>query len=63
MKKYQELIINAFLNIAVALIAGGVLKLVLDKGYVLSAIITALAGAYGLLALGLIAKHLDTKES
>lgn len=30
MKKWQELTINSFMNLSIALIAGGVLKLVLD---------------------------------
>ena len=34
MRKWQELILNSLLNFSMALVAGGILKLVLDKSSV-----------------------------
>ena len=46
MKKWQELVLNALLNFSMALVAGGILKLVLDKGSVVSSVIIAICGVY-----------------
>lgn len=42
MRKWQELI----LNFSMALVAGGILKLVLDKSSVIGSVIIAFCGAY-----------------
>ena len=46
MRKWQELILNSLLNFSMALVAGGILKLVLDKSSVIGSVIIAFCGAY-----------------
>lgn len=46
MRKWQELILNSLLNFSMALVAGGFLKLVLDKGSVISSVIVIVCGVY-----------------
>ena len=46
MRKWQELILNSLLNFSMALVAGGFLKLVLDKGSAISSVIVIVCGVY-----------------
>ena len=46
MRKWQELILNSLLNFSMALVAGGILKLVLYKSSVIGSVIIAFCGAY-----------------
>lgn len=46
MKKWQELILNSLLNFSMAIVAGGFLKLVLDKGSAISSVIVIVCGVY-----------------
>ena len=46
MRKWQELILNSLLNFSMALVAGGFLKLVLDKGSTISSVIVIVCGVY-----------------
>ncbi|MGP1450491.1 MAG: hypothetical protein ACTTJS_05120 [Wolinella sp.] len=62
MKKWQELTINAMMNFCIALMAGGVLKLVLDNQSIVSSIVTASAGAYALFVINLVAKSIERGE-
>ena len=59
MKKWQELTINSFMNLSIALIAGGVLKLVLDFTSIISSVIIIFIGLYALTATIIVAKNLD----
>lgn len=61
MKKWQELTINAFMNLSIALMAGGILRIALDFTSVISSVIIFFSGAYLLLATSLIAKSLDER--
>ena len=47
MRKWQELILNSLLNFSMALVAGGFLKLVLDKGSAISSVIVIVCGGFG----------------
>lgn len=62
MKKWQELTINAMMNFCIALMAGGVLKLVLDNQSIVSSIVTASVGAYALFVINLVAKSIERGE-
>ena len=50
MRKWQELILNSLLNsllnFSMALVAGGILKLVLDKSSVIGSVIVIVCGVY-----------------
>lgn len=46
MRKWQELILNSLLNFSMALVTGGILKLVLDRGSVIGSVIIAFCGVY-----------------
>ena len=59
MKKWQGLTINSFMNLSIALIAGGVLKLVLDFTSIIAAVVIIFVGSYFLLATIITAKNLD----
>ena len=52
MEKWQELGFNFLFNIAVALVAGGILKLVFDKGTIVSSVIVLFGGIYFALVKG-----------
>ena len=62
MRKWQELSINAFMNISVAMIAGGILKIALEYKSVISSIIMIVVGAYSLGSLILLAHKIETKD-
>ncbi|MDD5787023.1 hypothetical protein [Campylobacter lanienae] len=62
MKKWQELIINAFMNLSIALIAGGILKLVLDFTSIISSVAIVFFGGYILLITALTAKDIDERD-
>lgn len=62
MKKWQELSFNFLFNVAVALIAGGILKLVFDKDSVLSGFLVFVAGVYFGIIMIFLAKFTEEKE-
>ncbi|QKG30005.1 hypothetical protein [Campylobacter sp. RM16187] len=62
MRKWQELSINAFMNISVAMIAGGILKKALEYKSVVSSVIMIVLGLYLLGIFILIAQEIETKD-
>ena len=62
MKKWQELSINSFMNISVAMIAGGILKIALEYKSVVSSVVMIIVGAYLLGFFILIAHKIETKD-
>ncbi|MGH1601595.1 hypothetical protein [Campylobacter majalis] len=62
MKKWQELTINAFMNLGIGLMAGGILKLVLDFSSIISSVVISFLGAYILLFASLTAKSIDERS-
>lgn len=62
MRKWQELSINAFMNISVAMIAGGILKIALEYKSVVSSVIMIVLGLYLLGIFILIAQEIETKD-
>lgn len=61
MKKWQELFFSALFNISVALIAGGILKLVLDFSRILPAVVIVICGFYLLFVVTFMAKYIDER--
>ncbi|CAD7289546.1 hypothetical protein LMG7974_01623 [Campylobacter majalis] len=61
MKKWQELTINAFMNLGIGLMAGGILKLVLDFSSIISSVVISFLGAYILLFASLTAKSIEER--
>lgn len=59
MKKWQELIFTAIMNFSVALMAGGVLKMVLDFKSIVSSVVVFFVGIYILFAVTITAKNID----
>ncbi|WP_170020682.1 hypothetical protein [Campylobacter sp. RM16190] len=62
MRKWQELSINAFMNISVAMIAGGILKIALEYKSVVSSVTMIVLGLYLLGIFILIAQEIETKD-
>lgn len=62
MRKWQELILNSLLNFSMALVAGGFLKLVLDKGSVVGSIIIAICGVYLFLFFAMLSIKFDKEK-
>ena len=62
MRKWQELSLNALMNFSVAIMAGGVLRLILDFENVVAAAVSAISGAYMLFTAVIIAKNIDEKD-
>ena len=46
LRKWQELSLNSRLNFRMALVAGGLLMVVLDKGSAISSVIVIVCGVY-----------------
>lgn len=63
MRKWQELILNSLLNFSMALVAGGILKLVLDKSSVIGSVIIAFCGAYLFVFLLFLALNLIRRDN
>ena len=61
MEKWRELFYNSLFNLSVALIAGGILKLVLDFTNVIGAVIILFCGIYLLFAVTIIAKNYEER--
>jgi len=61
LKKWQDLTINALMNLRIALIAGGILKLVLDYTSIVSSIIVICAGCYLLFVSSLVTRNIELK--
>lgn len=62
MKKWQELIFTAIMNFSVALMAGGVLKMVLDFKSIVSSVVVFFVGIYILFAVTITAKNIDERN-
>ena len=63
MEKWQELSFNFLFNVSVALIAGGILKLVFDKGAIVSSVIVLFGGIYFALVIVFYAKHINERNN
>ena len=63
MEKWQELSFNFLFNVAVALVAGGILKLVFDKGAIVSSVIVLFGGIYFALVIVFYAKHINERNN
>ena len=61
MKKWQELSLNALMNFSVAIMAGGILRLILDFESVVASVLSLVCGAYGLFAIVLMAKNIEER--
>ena len=61
MEKWQELSLNFLFNVSVALVAGGVLKLVFDKGSVVPAFLVLVIGIYFAIFISLLARNIERK--
>ena len=61
MRKWQELSLNALMNFSVAIMAGGVLRLVLDAQSIVASVLSFVCGAYGLFSITLIAKNIEER--
>ena len=53
---------NALMNFSVAIMAGGVLRLILDFQNVVASVVSAFAGAYMLFSVVLLAKNIEEKD-
>ena len=63
MFEWQKLTINAFMNIGVALIVGGILRLMLDFTSIVSCIVVFFMGSYILFACIVFAKNIEIKDT
>ena len=61
MEKWQELSFNFLFNVSVALIAGGILKLVFDKGMILESVLLLIVGIYSAILIVFGAKYINEK--
>lgn len=61
MEKWQELSFNFLFNVAVALIAGGILKLVFDKEVIVESVILTVVGVYSAISIVFGAKYINEK--
>lgn len=62
MKKWQELCLNAILNICSALIVGGFLKLMLDDGDIKTSLSISLFGICGFCYAVITIKNIEEKD-
>ena len=62
MKKWQELSLNALMNFSVAIMAGGILRLILDFESVVASVVSAVSGAYMLFTAVIIAKNIEERD-
>ena len=63
MEKWQELSFNFLFNVSVALIAGGILKLVFDKGAIVSSVIVHFGGIYFAILIVFGAKYINERKN
>ena len=63
MFEWQKLTINAFMNVGVALIVGGFLRLMLDFTSIVSSVVVFFMGSYILFACIVFAKNIETKDT